>query len=243
MDDRQEQMTADVKNIGQFCYVSSWADDERESIPMWNMYASLPFGVRIRLRANPFLIYSDTAQDIAKALNLSCEDDQKECCFKSLISHIEMISNRFYSPQARSMKILSKIEYTDDPDLLCPHILAEGSNDELSIQIGKLGKYKNIHWTFQNEWRYVMNFIPFNMNQPVDKIYEEYMSFAIKVRLGLAKQPFPYYDLRISEEAFREMEITLSPQISAGNRAIVDCLVEKYNPHAKVIESSLLGLI
>lgn len=28
MDDLQEQETADIKNAGQFCYISSWTDDE-----------------------------------------------------------------------------------------------------------------------------------------------------------------------------------------------------------------------
>lgn len=35
MDDLQEKETADVENIGQFCYVSSWTDDKTESIPMY----------------------------------------------------------------------------------------------------------------------------------------------------------------------------------------------------------------
>lgn len=45
MDDLQEKEVADIKNLGQFCYVSSWTDDEKESIPMWNMYSSLDSGV------------------------------------------------------------------------------------------------------------------------------------------------------------------------------------------------------
>ena len=49
MDDLQEQKTADLQNIGQFCYISSWTDDDTESIPMWNMYASLNLGVRIKI--------------------------------------------------------------------------------------------------------------------------------------------------------------------------------------------------
>ena len=61
MDDLQEQQTADIKNIGQFCYISSWTDDATESIPMWNMYASLNLGVRIKLRKDPFKIYDNTA--------------------------------------------------------------------------------------------------------------------------------------------------------------------------------------
>ena len=50
MDDLQENETADLKNIGQFFYISSWTEDAAESIPMWNIYASLNSGIRIKLR-------------------------------------------------------------------------------------------------------------------------------------------------------------------------------------------------
>lgn len=53
MDDLQEKEAADIKNAGQFCYISSWTDDITESIPMWNMYSSITSGVRIRLRKIP----------------------------------------------------------------------------------------------------------------------------------------------------------------------------------------------
>ena len=75
MDDLQEQETADLKNIGQFCYISSWTDDESESIPMWNMYASLNLGVRIKLRKNPFKVYNNLASDLSKVLVLPVKDE------------------------------------------------------------------------------------------------------------------------------------------------------------------------
>lgn len=49
--------------------------------------------------------------------------------------------------------------------------------------------------------------------------------------------------MSISDEAFNDMEITLSPRISGGSRIIVQNLVEKYNPGANIIESNLVGLI
>ena len=57
MDDLQEKESSDLQNAGQFCYVSSWTDDVSESIPMWNMYASMNYGVRIKLRKFPFKRY------------------------------------------------------------------------------------------------------------------------------------------------------------------------------------------
>ena len=66
MDDLQEKETKDIKNIGQFIYVSAWTSEEKESIPMWNMYSSLDAGVRIRLRTNPFFTYENTVQELQR---------------------------------------------------------------------------------------------------------------------------------------------------------------------------------
>jgi len=65
----------------------------------------------------------------------------------------------------------------------------------------------------------------------------------VKILEGNYEQVIPFYDIPISQGAFSEMEITLSPRISAGNRIIVENLVEKYNSSAKIIDSSLVGLI
>lgn len=63
------------------------------------------------------------------------------------------------------------------------------------------------------------------------------------MKLGLEKQLFTHYDMFISDEAFEDMEITLSPRISYGSRIIVQNLIEKFNPSAALTESTLVGLI
>lgn len=242
MDDLQEQQTADVKNIGQFCYISSWMDDSTESIPMWNMYASLKKGVRIRLRKNPFKIYENYATDLDKFKSISVTDENNGKPLYSLIPITEIFEKGFYSAQMMSENLLYKVEYTDNQDKLYPRILNDDS-ESFTLNMGLIGKYKNLHWAFQHEWRYILNIIPLNLNQPVAKSIQDFQFIANKMRLGSAKQPFPYYDMTISDEAFNEMEITLSPAISLGNRIIVESLIEKYNCVAKLEDSCLLGLI
>ncbi len=78
---------------------------------------------------------------------------------------------------------------------------------------------------------------------PVETSLSDFQIIANKMKLGLEKQPFPHYDMQISDEAFSNMEITLSPRISAGSRIIVEDLLEKYNPSAEPKESNLVGLI
>lgn len=60
---------------------------------------------------------------------------------------------------------------------------------------------------------------------------------------GNEAPPFRFFDLDIDPRYFTEMEITCSPQMTAGNRILLETLVEKYNPHAKIVNSELLGKI
>lgn len=242
MDDLQEQQTADVKNIGQFCYISSWTDDSTESIPMWNMYASLDFGVRIRLCKNPFKIYETPVEQVSKTLNMNIKGETNEGTVRSIIPLIEMFEKGFYSIQAINQNLLYKVEYTNDNEKLYPHLLNE-NGDQFLLSLGDVGKHKNLHWQFQKEWRYILNILPLNMNQSAEAMDYDFQLVANKIKLGLEKQSFSYYDMQISENAFKEMEITLSPCLSEENRVIVQALIEKYNPTASLKESSLIGLI
>ena len=49
----------------------------------------------------------------------------------------------------------------------------------------------------------------------------------------------PYICLNIKSQIFEELEITLSPKISVGNRAIVDSLKYKYCSNLIIHESEL----
>lgn len=242
MDDLQEKETGDIKNIGQFCYISSWTDDITESIPMWKMYSSIDSGVRIRLKKNPFKIHANTAEELSKVSSIPVTDNSNGNPLKSLIPFTEMFSNGFICPGAMSMDILHKVEYTQDSNKLYPKLVSS-NGDSFTIAMGELGKYKNTHWSFQNEWRYILLFFPLNINQAVEKSSADAQIMGNKILLGLEKQPFPHYDMILDDDVYSQMEITLSPQISAGNRIIVECLVEKYNPTATIKNSSLVGLI
>ena len=242
MDDLQEKETSDIKNIGQFCYISSWTDDETESIPMWKMYSSLDSGVRIKLKANPFKLFENTPESIKEVSVLPVTDESNGVYLKSIIPIADMMKKGYICPAAMSNNILHKVEYTSDASKLYPKLVTyEG--DKFSISLGTLGIHKNIHWEFQHEWRYILQFYPVNINQNPNILPTSVQIMANKILHGLEKQPFPFYDLQLDDVAFSEMEITLSPKISAGYRLIVNSLIEKYNPSALIHNSSLLGLI
>lgn len=189
MDDLQEKEVADLKNVGQFCYISSWTDDKNESIPMWNMYASLDRGIRIKLPKDPFKIYTNRAKDLEKVTNFDVKDSSNETTSQSIITLAEMFSKGFYTIQAMDKSILYKVEYTDNRDKLYPQLLKK-EGEGFSIALGTLGKHKNLHWAFQREWRYILNVLPLNLNQPVENSFLDFQNVANKIRLGLENNLF-----------------------------------------------------
>lgn len=236
VDDLQEQETEDIKNLGRFCFISSWTDDSSESIPMWNMYTEMASGVRIRLPKFPFEeTKSVTEKDGKPIFKYGHIDD-----IASIIPVQKMLEYKFYTPGLqRQENILFEVQYTQDKKKLYPKIFSE-SLEGVELAFGNLGIYKNEGWKFQKEWRYKFLALPLDLSD------EEHMEENLKVMVsdiisGKANLSFSHYDIPILTEAFSQMEIVLSPKMSEGNRLIVNNLVEKYNPTAKVYESVYKG--
>jgi len=128
------------------------------------------------------------------------------------------------------------------PNFLYPHVASFApDNSSFTINMSKLGRYKNTSWSFQDEWRYIINILPMNMNQPVENLETAATIMANRILQGVEKQKFPYYDMHLDDEAFNNMEVTLSPAISSGERVIVDALRSTYAPKMTISNSSLYG--
>lgn len=241
MDDLQEQKTADIENAGKFVFVSSWTDDPTESIPMWKMYTNPASGIRIKLKKNPFLWHDTFAKDIVQKTGIPLSpDSDPNGKIHSFLDLSELMQNGYYSVQAFGGAILDQVVYTDDLSLLEPKILKQDDKGT-SLELGSLGIHKSSYWSFQKEWRYRMLFMNMNFNGSPEEMEQKAIQSMVRLIQGVEKPPFRYYDLDIDPEAFGEMEIMCSPQMSAGNRVLLDSLVEKFNSSAKVVQSELYG--
>lgn len=136
--------------------------------------------------------------------------------------------------------MLKQVCYTSNEDLLCPHTVWE-KDGKKGIDFSKIGKYKNLSWEFQKEWRYCFRIFPIDITVGAEEQLYLMDQISDEIISGSIEQKFPYFDMILDDEAFNDMSITLSPCISAGYRTIVEDLVEKYNPAATLQDSSLLG--
>jgi hypothetical protein len=101
----------------------------------------------------------------------------------------------------------------------------------------------NIKWKFQREWRYRLTLCPIDFDKPYNEMQKEYTIMANKLRDGFDVQSVPYYDMKLDDHAFQNMEIVMSPRLNEANRTILNCLVDRFNPSAKIVDSLLKGLI
>ena len=246
MDDKQEQMSKDKQNFGKFVFISSWTEDEVESIPMWRMYTPKGRGVRVTLKTNPFKNYEIDPDVFAKALGITNVSGDGASNFKLVIPTEHYVNDIFTVFNYSENNQLVKIVYTDDERLLNPTLLLSDQKGT-SIEIGKLGLYKNTYWSFQKEWRYRLLFSPIPLKSTLLKglsgDYSELAKFAQMSLNGTASLPFNYYDLYIRDDCYADMSIVLSPDITESARMFANMLVEKYNPQCTIEQSVLTNLI
>lgn len=103
------------------------------------------------------------------------------------------------------------------------------------------GYYKNKRWGFQKETRFVLYIFPVNILK--EGANPEISSIVMQSLLNNKPLPFTYYDLHLKDNAIDNMEITLSPSASEAQKIIVQAVVDKYAPKAKIYDSSLGKLV
>lgn len=241
MDDLEENMTADIYNAGMFTYVSCWTADKKESIALWKQYTDYGAGVRIELPKNPFKKYValDLIKDERFRKVFSIDSDTK-----TIIRLDKMLESNYFTQVITGDDILFRVAYSEKEEEINPQVrLYDSCTNRTTLALGKMGKCKREAWSFQKEWRYIIQFYPGN----ILTVYEDDGAVLRNVFIGIcdgkAQQPFPYYDLEIDEQAFRKMRIVLSPTITEGNEILIRSVIDKYNPDAEIFESAFQGKI
>lgn len=242
VDDPQECRTWDSRNVALTRYVSCWTANPQESIPMWREYAGVDCGVRIEMPRNPFTRYCWDVDTVASVTGMRCEtDDDSLSAFEGMRVPFEELWDRGLHVVEFSVEcnIPHKVEYTNDPNLLFPKTLETSENGNITVNNNAIGMYKATSWAYQNEWRYILAILPidlkgssFEQNSGLPKLA------AFLSDRGGVHTPM-HYDMKIADDTFRSMRMTVSPKMSPGNRVLLESLLEKYNPDAELYLSCI----
>ena len=144
---------------------------------------------------------------------------------------------------------LFDIEYTDDEKLLYPTIKNINSKNLLNYDFSKLGKYKRSNWSFQEECRYGILLVPWNMEclnkvNKINKFGNEELKIVINELINILENQQTIstckrFYLEIDDEILKQMKILLGPKITEAQEEIVKLIVKEYCPEIKISRSKL----
>lgn len=220
MDDIQEGKAGDIEKVGKFCYVSSWTGSSDDIIPMWDRYTCIEKGVKIKLRSDFYKKYKVT-EEVAKKFNL-----ENSFIGKSTIIDYNQLNEEYTSNQWKNKDPWVQVCYVESNQLdkLEPNVCYNSN----TIDLKNKGIYKSKVWAYQNEYRVKIDIFPRKIN------FDEVSNY---------KQKLEKFYIEIQDQAFENMEITLSPLMSKGYRVLAENIVNTNNPKAKIKDSDLRNKI
>ncbi|MDD3645394.1 MAG: hypothetical protein PHR19_07705 [Bacteroidales bacterium] len=226
--------------FSKYVFASCWTEEPEESIPLWKMYGGDFGGLRISMEHEMFKEYNLFAPDLHIQTDtgffsskIPAKDMNNPDFF--IFPFLDYENDLFY----RQIRYVDNVfEYTKD-SIKIGNI--NGNRGDMNLEMKSFGYYKNKRWEFQKESRFVLYIFPVNILR--EGANPEISSIVMQRLLNNIPLPFSYYDMNLKEDAMDNMEITLSPSASEAQKIIVQTLVDKYAPRAKVFESSLGKLV
>lgn len=214
VNDPEEALTKDFPPAKVFVYLSSWTfeEDNDESLPLWKWYSSDMKGVRIRLPINMF-------------------KGRKYPEFETTGFPIIGVDANLYIKRGKKLysSLLigpSPVKYPKDP-LNNKRCFTENHDGTLKVDLLHLGLSKYKYWHFENEWRYRIIGMPFEGSWKK----EDYRQF-------LESPTNEYIDVPLDNSVFRELIVQLGPKATLSHSIIVELLLNKFAPEARLCDSS-----
>lgn len=235
-------------NLGPYTFVSCWTESKEESIPMWKMYTSGCWGIRITVpRDNLFQTYN---YDGFKHNGLTSVS-MGGMLLSLFPPEVQFQQDKYFPPflttDYDACHFYRKVQYVDNVQALSKDVihiseLDENGRGSISIAYPKVGSYKHKRWAFQEESRFVLNMLPGN---PTSKFntpdFDREQTNFIQSLLHNKDLGFTYYDMHLNPVILDNLIITLSPLTTDSQRTIVKALCYKYASKAIINESVLSG--
>jgi len=102
------------------------------------------------------------------------------------------------------------------------------------MDINNIGKYEDEHYSFEPKNRFLFVILPLNS-------FTTFNNFT----LNKAKRDLEYNESfnPIRDDVYNKMEISLGPMTDKSDECLVESLLSKFNPHAKLNTSIFRGKI
>lgn len=213
--------------LGLYTFASCWSKQEKESIPMWKMYAKWASGVRIELDKDMFNHYIHNINDGPVQVDK----------LETVLPLDDIYGEDYIILPIPLSEMYVDVIYTDDAkDKIKTAITENGS----SFKFPEIGRYKIPEWGFQEEVKFRISVWPID-KELLKKYGDEDAVFTpLRENRKISKTCF-YVGLK--EEVINNIGIVLGPTISKEDENRVKILTNLYCTNATIVKSKLTGMI
>ncbi|KZL26270.1 DUF2971 domain-containing protein [Pseudovibrio sp. Ad37] len=227
LNDPDEGAAVTFDNAAKQVYCSSWTSLSHDTIPMWRMYSGFD-GVRLGLPAKMFKIHSDI-------INVSKEPGYP-IKFSSLNTKITVTTQNSATGEtvhAYLDQLLGpdEIHYKLNTSQTLAVVHANNYGEERDFHnYKKIGLFKAHHWEFENEVR-------FRLVQNLNTVLPSGIARQVRDDISYAEKAV---HIPLKDDILDHAQILLGPNCKdSPNAIIVEALVEKYAPLARISESQI----
>lgn len=203
MDDLLEGSSVDFGSLSPYFFVSSWSDNQDESIPLWYMYTDKMRGVRIEADEN-FLQLEQDYKD-GHVLNIT---DPNLIAYK--IVH------------GKKDSFLCKVKYTDTLTSCL-----ETVRGYINENIDEIGKTKPTAWSFQHEVRFRI----YGIHRNYLVSYGDNLNIKVwNSMYAFRNNPIKYVDVKFDIGGLNNANFMLGPAATVEDTKTLKHLIMRYLP-------------
>ena len=108
-----------------------------------------------------------------------------------------------------------------------------------TIRFKELGRYKNVDWQFQKEWRYWLFMAPLGIGTSSQITPKTTVDLYSLLQDKDARPPYERFFVALSEEAISQMQIVFGPRMTEAEKILAKHLLRGSGLDGKWKESAL----
>jgi hypothetical protein len=250
VDDLSESKIISGIYFGKYFFVSCWTHSDEESIPQWHMYTNQMSGVRISIHRELFKRETFKPDPNWVSWEIQGEVFDSPIPFNRVFTDKYIILPAFLAEKTFCRYVIYEDNLSDIfNNSVCWNILPDRTAHLTIENLFDLASYKKRVWSFQKEVRFILFILPsipipekgfsFSDNNSGKML----ISHLLKCLYNGIGPDIDYFDIDISTDALNNIEITLGPLATEGDKILVEALLGKYTTNGKLRCSQLSGTI
>ena len=242
LDNRSKETTFKKLKLAQFLFTSSWTMSATESIPMWDRYGDKGTGVKIGL---PRKMFKWRPIEIPNSIHpQGGRSFESPLAFDQIFGERHLVLPMFLNEQHFERQVVYDSDIKSIKNKAIDFRLNANETVEGCIRKpARIASVKKPIWSYQEEYRFVLMIMPSPQlkHDPdffpnLGKVLPGYVATYLMHGIGPG---IAYFDVPISQSALDRMVVMLGPSATNHSCSLVQSLVERFTPKAKVVQSEL----